>query len=68
MADVEGEKHCMESVTSWTYLGDIIQNNGKNDLNIKERVGKGLGAVKQITQMLSDLCRGPYHFEAFSLF
>ena len=22
MVDVEGEKHCMETVTSWTYLGD----------------------------------------------
>ena len=64
MVDVEGEKHCMETVTSWTYLGDVIQSNGKNDLNIKERVGKGLGNVKQITQMISDLCLGPYHYEA----
>ena len=67
MVDVEGEKHCMESVTSWTYLGDVIQSNGKNDLNIQSRVSKGLGAVKQITQMLSDLCLGPYYYEAFSV-
>ena len=67
MVDVEGEKHVMESVTSWTYLGDVIQSDGKNDLNIQARVGKGLGAVKQITQMMSDLCLGPYYFEAFSV-
>ena len=67
MVDVEGEKHCMEKVTSWTYLGDVIQSNGKNDLNIQERVGKGIGAVKQNTQMLSDLCLGPYYYEAFSV-
>ena len=67
MVDVEGEKHCMETVTSWTYLGDVIQCNGKNDKNITERVGKGLGAVKQITQMLSDLCLSPYYYEAFSV-
>ena len=65
MVDVEGEKHVMESVTSWTYLGDVIQSNGKNDLNIQSRVGKGLGTVKQISQMLSDLCLGPYYYEAF---
>ena len=57
----------MESVTSWTYLGDVIQSNGKNDLNIQARVGKGRGAVKQITQMLSDLYLGPYYYEAFSV-
>ena len=67
MVDVEGEKHVMESVSSWTYLGDVIQSDGKNDLNIQARVGKGRGAVKQITQMLSDLCLGPYYYEAFSV-
>ena len=67
LVDVDGEKHNMETVSSWTYLGDVIQSNGKNDLNIKERIGKGLGAVKQITQMLSDLCLGPFYYEAFSV-
>ena len=67
MADVEGDKHCLETVSSWTYLGDVLQSNGKCDLNIKEKVGKGLGAIKQITQMLSDLCLGPYLYEAFKV-
>ena len=67
MVDVESEKHVMETVASWKYLGDIIQSNGKCDLNIKDKVGKGIGAVKQISQMLSDLCLGPYLFEAFKV-
>ena len=36
-------------------------------INIKARVCKGRGAVKQITQMLSDLFLGPYYYEAFSV-
>ena len=42
MVDVEGEKHVME--TSWKYLGDIVQSNGKCDLNIKSKVAKGYQA------------------------
>ena len=62
MVDVESEKHVMETVTSWKYL-----SNGKCILNIKDKVGKGIGAVKQISQMLSDLCLGPYLYEAFTV-
>ena len=64
LVDVEKDPHIMEMEDDWKYLGDILSSDGKNDLNIKERVGKGLGTVKQITQMLSDLCLGPYHYEA----
>ena len=65
MVDVEGDKHCMETVSSWTYLGDVLQSNGKCDLNIKDKVENGIGAINQIIQMLSDLCLGPYYYEAF---
>ena len=67
MVDIEGEKHVMETVTSWKYLGDIVQSNGKCDLNIKAKVAKGVAAIKQISQMLSDLCLGPYLYEAFTV-
>ena len=67
MVDVEGEKHVMETVTSWKYLGDVLQSNGKCDINIKDKVGKGLAAINQISQMLTDLCLGPYMYEAFSV-
>ena len=43
LEDVESEKHCMEKVSSWTYLGDVIQKNGKNYLNIQNRIQRGAG-------------------------
>ena len=67
MVDVESDKHIMETVTSWKYLGDIVQSNGKCDLNIQSKVAKGVAAIKQISQMLSDLCLGPYLYEAFTV-
>ena len=67
MVDIEGEKHVLEILSSDCYLGDIIQNNGKNDLNIKDRHDRGSGAVKQICQMLDDLCLGEYHYEVANI-
>ena len=52
---------------SWKYLGDFLQSNGKCDINIKDKAGKGLAAINQISQMLADLCIGPYMYEAFSV-
>ena len=63
LEDVESEKHCMEKVSSWTYLGDVIQNNGKNDLNIQNRIQRGAGAKQQVLQMLEDLTLGDFYFE-----
>ena len=63
LKDVESEKHVMETKPSWTYLGDVLQNNGKNDLNIQSRVERGAAAKKQVIQMLEELTLGDYHFE-----
>ena len=49
------------------YLGDVLQSNAKNDLNIAERTNKGNGAVQQIMQLLEELCLGKYYFEAACL-
>ena len=54
----------MNMEDNWKYLGDILSSDGKNDANIKERVQRGLGAVSNICQTLSDLCLGPYYYEA----
>ena len=64
LIDVESNPHSMELEDSWKYLGDILSSDGKNDLNIRDKVGKGLGAVTQIIQMLADLVLGPYYYEA----
>ena len=35
----------MESVSSDTYLGDIISSNGSNTENIKARISRGNGII-----------------------
>ena len=67
MIDAEGNKHFIESVENSSYLRDIIQSNGKINLNIKARTDKGRGAVNQISQLLDNLCLGKYHFEAANI-
>ena len=63
--DIEADKHVMEEVQSWKYLGDVIRGDGSNNDNIKDRVERGIGTVNQIVQMLQDLCLGPWLFESF---
>ena len=63
-SDIEGDPHIMELVQNDCYLGDVLQSDGKNVRNIDERYKRGSGAVKQVCQMLDDLCLGKYHYEA----
>ena len=42
----------MENVQFDTYLGDIISSDGKNTLNIRNRVSRGNGIVSQIMNIL----------------
>ena len=53
----------MEKVSSDTYLGDIISNDGRNKLNIESRVAKGLGRVSQIMGVLKSVSFGVHFFE-----
>ena len=46
-----------------TYLGDIIQENGKNTSNIKSRVIKGIGLVTDILNILKSISFGSKYFE-----
>ena len=48
----------MEKVESDTYLGDILSSNGKNTTNIESRVGKGLGIISQIMDLLKSVTFG----------
>ena len=57
----------MEVVDSDTYLGDIIASNGKNTLNIENRVAKGLGIVSQIMDLLKNTSFGIHYFEIAAL-
>ena len=62
--DVEGDYHSISTVQSDSYLGDVLQKDGKNNLNIKERVDRGNAAINRICNLLNDLFLGEYYFEA----
>ena len=53
----------MQEVTHDKYLGDIMSSNGKNDLNIKSRVEKGLGNVTKIMNMLEKVTLVTHYFK-----
>ena len=58
---VEGKK--LETVDEIVYLGDVIQSDGKNTKNIKQRVSKGIGIISQIFTILENTAFGSSYFE-----
>ena len=54
----------MESVDNITYLGDKVSNDGKNTINIKERVTKGVGIISEIFTILENVAFGQHYFKA----
>ena len=58
----------MKSVVYEWYLGDILSNYGKINLNIEARPNKGTGYVNQIACLLRETSFGFYHFNMAMLF
>ena len=58
----------MNSVENERYLGDILSNDSKINLNIQDRQNKGLGYVNQIMSMLKEISFGVYHFSMAIMF
>ena len=46
-----------------SYLGDILCDDGKNNLTIQERASKGLGIFSQIFDILKEVNFGCFYFE-----
>ena len=44
--------HVTDRVSEAVYLGDILSADGKNSLNVKSRVSKGMGIVTKIMDIL----------------
>ena len=65
--DIESDMHCMQQVSEWKYLGDILSSNSKQDENIKERISRASGAAKETIQMLNDLCLGEFYFQGANI-
>ena len=53
----------INNIYSDKYVGDIVSKDGKNDKNIKSRVGKGIGAISNIMNILKNVSLGQYYFE-----
>ena len=51
-----------KEVSSDVYLGDIIMANGKNDMNVKNRICRGLGKITEIMEILEKLPLGEHYF------
>ena len=52
-----------DKVSETTYLGDIIQADGKNSSNIKNRVSKGIWLVTEVLNILKSISFGKKYFE-----
>ena len=48
----------MKISTSEKYLGDILTNDGNNDMNIEGRYDKGVGVVNSIFSLLQEISFG----------
>ena len=47
-----------------TYLGHIIQSNGRNDKNIKNKVDKCVGNVEKIISAINEIPHGRHTYKA----
>ena len=50
-----------------TYLGEEIEDSGSNTANVRAKVTKGPGSVKNILQILTEIYLGEHYFEALIL-
>ena len=53
----------MKEVDHDVYLGDIISADGKNDKTVKDRIGRGIGKIKDIMTILEKVTLGEHYFK-----
>ena len=53
----------MSHVSEDTYLGDIVSNDGKNTKNINNRIGRGIGKINDILNILSKFPLVKFYFK-----
>ena len=58
----------MKTTSSENYLGDVLTDDGKIDLNIEARYNRGVGAINTIFSILQEISFGQYFFEMAMLF
>ena len=55
----------MERVSHDKYLGDILSTDGSNSINIKDRIGKGIGCISDIMSIVNTISFGYQYFLIF---
>ena len=63
LEDVLGDQYKLENVLDDKYLGDMISVDGRNTKNIAAQVAKATGILKQVKNILEDMCLGPFYLE-----
>ena len=54
----------MKNVVEKTYLGHLIQNNGRNDKNIRDKVNKAVGSVEKFISAIIERPYGHHKYKA----
>ena len=52
----------MNEVSHDSYLGDIISADGRNEKTVKQRVGRGIGIINDIMNILGKVSLGEHYF------
>jgi hypothetical protein len=55
----------LQKVNQDTYLGDILSSDGRNKININDRVCKGRGIMNKILNILETVSFGYHYFRIF---
>ena len=62
--DVYKGQVSIKTVSEYLYLGDSVRSDGSNKDNIKLRLNKGQGILRDILQILEEVHLGSFFFEA----
>ena len=65
--DLKIHGYNMEKVSSDKYLGDILSSDGRNSINMKERIGKGIGIISEIMSIMDTISFGFKYFRMLIL-
>ena len=57
----------INTIKNKKYLGDILSDDGKNDMNIKDRAAKGIGNVTKVMNILEKVTLGSHYFKTAML-
>ena len=53
----------MQDVSEFTYLGDLVSADGRNNKNIKDRSNKGIGLISKIFNILHSVSFGTHSID-----